>query len=294
MRRFLMALVLSFLAGGVVTQAEAQTGLLWEISGNGLEEPSFVFGTMHVIPGDSFFIPEGMGQSIAKASLLVLEVDPDIDMGQIMGQMGSMMMKGDTSLDDFLTEEEYEEVEAYMETYTEVPKFMWRKMYPVFLEQMIPSGRCEETHLYDKGTFSYESYLTDIFRDLEREIGSLETVESQLGIFSSVPLEEQVRNLMDVVQAGDENCDLISRLIHSYRLQDLSTLEQILLQDNSIGGFSEAFLYRRNRDWIPVMKEMMDTQSVFFAVGAGHLPGEEGVLKLLESQGYTVRNIEKP
>ena len=171
---------------------------------------------------------------------------------------------------------------------------MWRKMYPVLLEQMIPAGRCEETQLYRKGTFSYESYLTDIYREMEREIGALETIESQLRIFSSVPIEEQVSNLLRIVRSGDENCDLISRLISSYRLQDLSTLEQILLQDNSIGGFSEAFLYRRNRDWIPVMEEMMDKQSVFFAVGAGHLPGEEGVLNLLRSRGYTVRNIEKP
>ena len=294
MRRYILPWILGALAGWSPIQTIAQTGLIWEISGNGLEEPSYVFGTMHVIPGDSFFVPDGMGLSIAKSSMLVLEVDPDVGMGQIMGQMGSMMMEGDTSLDDFLTDAEYEEVERFMETYTEVPRFMWRKMYPVLLEQMIPAGRCEETQLYRKGTFSYESYLTDIYREMEREIGALETIESQLRIFSSVPIEEQVSNLLRIVRSGDENCDLISRLISSYRLQDLSTLEQILLQDNSIGGFSEAFLYRRNRDWIPVMEEMMDKQSVFFAVGAGHLPGEEGVLNLLRSKGYTVRNIEKP
>jgi uncharacterized protein YbaP (TraB family) len=59
-------------------------------------------------------------------------------------------------------------------------------------------------------------------------------------------------------------------------------------EEESLGGYEDLLLVTRNKNWIPVMGEMMKTQPVFFAVGAGHLGGKNGVIALLRQEGYTV------
>jgi uncharacterized protein YbaP (TraB family) len=57
-------------------------------------------------------------------------------------------------------------------------------------------------------------------------------------------------------------------------------------------GSQELLLDRRNRNWIPIMESAMKKSSTFFAVGAGHLAGSQGVLELLRKQGYKVKPIQ--
>jgi len=75
-------------------------------------------------------------------------------------------------------------------------------------------------------------------------------------------------------------------------LKDMEGLAKLITEAPDMGGNAEVMIYRRNRNWIPVMSNYMKTSSCFFAVGAGHLGGEQGVIQLLRNAGYTVTPIQ--
>jgi hypothetical protein len=79
--------------------------------------------------------------------------------------------------------------------------------------------------------------------------------------------------------------------VQLYKDQDIEGMQRQASEDPEIAGFEQILLINRNRNWIPVMERMMAEKPTFFAVGAGHLGGANGVLQLLKTAGYTVEPI---
>ncbi|MEM9849996.1 MAG: TraB/GumN family protein, partial [Bacteroidota bacterium] len=86
-----------------------RNSLLWEVSGNGLDEPSYVFGTIHIIGKDDYFFTDKMQAAFDSSELVIFEIKVDDMMNpmSLMSMMGKIMMNDGTSLSDLLTEEEY-------------------------------------------------------------------------------------------------------------------------------------------------------------------------------------------
>ena len=82
-------------------------------------------------------------------------------------------------------------------------------------------------------------------------------------------------------------------MMNAYKKQDLEALEKLMMKtDMGIGNFTEVLLYKRNRNWVTKLKDLMPQKSLLVAVGAGHLPGEKGVINLLRKAGYTITPLE--
>ncbi len=89
----------------------------------------------------------------------------------------------------------------------------------------------------------------------------------------------------------EQSADEFRALMDAYQAQDLGRIQEISQESvDRIEGMEQHLLIDRNRAWVPKMEEMMD-QTTFFAVGAAHLGGEEGLLNLLEEAGYTVTAV---
>ena len=81
-------------------------------------------------------------------------------------------------------------------------------------------------------------------------------------------------------------------MVALYLSQDLESLHQLMAESPEMMNSQELLLDSRNRNWIPVMESAMKSNSTFFAVGAGHLSGGQGVLELLRKNGYSVTAVE--
>ncbi|MEM6263717.1 MAG: TraB/GumN family protein [Bacteroidota bacterium] len=266
--------------------------LLWEISGNGLKRPSYLFGTIHLIPKEDFFFTDAMRERMGEADRLVLEVE--LDQSAIFGSMGSMMMTPPNSLKKLLTEEEYEEVKAFVQDSlpTPMPMMMFEMMKPIFSAQQITSLMCGvDLEPGNKGSSSYEFFLSDKFKDSDRPISGLETVQEQLSYLDKVPLKDQAAQLVEAVRDPRKNCGMFEDMVAVYTSQDLDALYQMTATDPGIGSYLDYLLNERNKNWIPRIQEMIKDEALFIAVGAGHLPGEEGVINLLRKAGYTLKPV---
>ncbi len=271
-----------------------EKSLLWEISGNGLAQTSYLYGTIHMIGADDFFLTEKTKEAFQKAEKLTLEINMEemMDMSKMMPLLMQSFMKNDTTLKDLLTEEEYGKVKGHFEK-VGLPMMFVERIKPMFLSAM---GNEDITSMNQSGDVkSYEMEFMTMAKERDIPLDGLETAEYQMSMFDSIPYKTQAKMLVESIGSPDSDSNGKSQfdeLVKLYKSRDLYGLQEMLQTDETgIKDYEDLLLVNRNKNWIPVMEDMMKNGIVFFAVGAGHLAGEEGVVALLRQKGYEVKPI---
>jgi uncharacterized protein YbaP (TraB family) len=268
----------------------ATNTLLWRISGKNLSKPTYIFGTMHMLCADDIQLSDSLKQAIRGADKVYLELDMD-DMMQVLGAMSHMTMRNDTTLADLLTAEEYKKVKSFFQENSGlIPFTMLEKFKPLLIESMI----LKETATCDN-MIVMEQLVMEAARENNKEIKGLETMDFQLGIFDRIPYKLQAEQLVKMVEnAGHDGDDKeMKELTEAYRQQQLDIMDDLTKkEDMGIQNFTDLLLYNRNADWANKLAGLMPANSLVVAVGAGHLPGEKGVLNLLRKAGYRVDPVK--
>ena len=271
-----------------------ENALLWEISGNELKQPSYLFGTIHMIGKEDFFLTDATKNSFNKAQQVAFEIDMEdmMDFTKLMPLMMKAFMANDTTLSDLLSEEDYKVVEEHFES-VGLPLMFLERIKPMFLsalggEDMFSMGNGDDSQVV-----SYEMELMQMAQQHKLPIEGLETAEYQMSMFDSIPYKIQAEMLVESIRSEKTEDGQFAQMVELYKNQDLQGMQAMMKDEASgIGGYEDLLLVRRNRNWIPVMGEMMMAKPTFFAVGAGHLGGDEGVVALLREAGYTVKPLK--
>lgn len=268
-----------------------ENSLLWEISGKGLAQSSYLYGTIHMIEKKDFVLTPATQAAFDTTARVVFEINLEEmnNLAMLFSLSQKIFMNGDSTLQNLLSPEDYELVRAHFKEQG-IPIAFVERIKPMFLAAM-GSGDLMSASRQPGQVVSYEMEFMDMARRQGKQIDGLETIDFQLSLFDSIPYRAQAQMLLQSIQAGDTADDNFQQLIERYKAQDLYGLQQLLASDESVSSFEELLVARRNRNWIPIMERLMTKQSNFFAVGAGHLGGEQGVITLLRRQGYTVRAV---
>jgi uncharacterized protein len=262
--------------------------LLWEISGNGLTQPSYLFGTMHLICKNDALLSKKLKEIIAGSSAVYLELDMD-NLMELMGAFQHMNMKGGKKLSDYLAEEEVKKVKDWFKANQPLlPAMMIDKMKPIFLSGMIgeKAFNCEQQD-------GMEMRIMEEASKSKKEIRGLETMAFQAGIMDSIPYDVQAKELLKAIDSSAVQDSSLTELIELYKKQDIEQLNVLMNRsDGETGKYHEYLLYRRNSNWVEKIKTIVKSNSFLFAVGAGHLPGAKGVIELLRKEGFTVKPVK--
>jgi uncharacterized protein YbaP (TraB family) len=264
--------------------------LLWKISGNGLQKPSYLYGTIHMICGDDAYLSQNFKKAIAESDEVYLE----IDMSNLFGMLSavtSFTMTGDTTLEDLYTPEEYKRVKTYFENNSSMLPFnMLQKFKPMLASALVEQGGME----CDKSV-AIEQVVMEVAKENGKKIDGLETIKYQASVLDSIPYRMQAAQLLayiDSANAGVQNKEM-EQLMNAYIAQDLAKLEELMIKtEPGMTKYYDILLYNRNRNWVKKLKELLPKKSMVIAVGAGHLPGENGVINLLKKEGYEVTPVE--
>jgi len=266
--------------------------LLWRVSGKNLSKPTYIFGTMHMICADDIELSDSLKKMIRNSDNVYLELDMD-DMWQMLGAMMHMNMKGDTTLSDLLSAEDYKKVKSFFKEHSSMLPFsLMERFKPLLVESMImeQAAPCNNMIVIEK-------LVMDEAKKNNVDIKGLETFDYQLGIFDRIPYKLQAQQLVKMIDdadSGKDNSgeDEIKILTDAYRRQEINKIDELTKADPTIGGFTDILLYERNANWVKKLQELMPQNSLVIAVGAGHLPGKKGVLNLLREAGYTVEPVK--
>ncbi|MCC5938045.1 MAG: TraB/GumN family protein [Lunatimonas sp.] len=261
-------------------------GVFWEISGNGLSKPSYLMGTVHLLCEDELQLGGVLTEKLAGSKALILEVDLD-DPNLAISMMSKMHNEGGESITDYLSDGEYKEIRNLLMERTGVDIGMLKKLRPFMLMSLIyPS-------LLECETKSYESELMKLAKSTKAEIHGLESVDDQLSVFDQIPLDEQYRSFYEYAMDLDKGRVEFQRLIKAYRDEDIELLVKMVSESPEYRDYQDILLDNRNLNWIEPMGKWMREGPVFFAVGAGHLGGENGLIQLLKNEGYRLKRIER-
>jgi uncharacterized protein YbaP (TraB family) len=265
--------------------------LLWKISGNGLKTPSYLFGTIHMLCKDDAVLSDSLKNIIKKVKEVYFEVDLD-NMFEMLGVMGKMKMRGDTTLQDLLSVADYEKVKNYFETKGSMLPFSMLETY----KPMLAASTLQQGDMACETTAMMEQVIMEEAKKTGKSIKGLESMGYQASVLDSIPYQLQAEQLVSYIdnalKGGDDGKEL-TEMLNAYKDQDLQKLEEMLMKsDPSISNYTDVLLYNRNHNWVNKLKELLPEKPLLIAVGAGHLPGEEGCINLLRKQGFKVTPVK--
>ena len=275
--------------------------LLWRISHSSMDEDSYLFGTIHMISSQDYFIPQGLLTAIDQTDEIVFEIDMAAmsDMSQMMGMMSQLTMEGDTTLKTLLSPEDYEIVQNFFKE-KGLPLFFLEKIKPMFLSAMVGmdgdipmggNGMPDLSNALGDNMKSYEFELNSIAESANKSVSGLETIDFQMSLFDQISYQDQAQYLVQSIHQVDEGGLMEDGIFKMYTSMNINKMAQSLSSEGGIEGLEDALLSDRNMNWIPLMVEQMRLRPTLFAVGAGHLGGDKGVIHLLRDEGYTVTPV---
>jgi len=273
------------LANSVFADSFLQKGLFWQIDKPGLT-PSYILGSIHSDDPRVTVLPQIVREHFEQADSVSLELI--LDKRSLRKSARAILLKGNQTLDQLLGKELFDQVVKAARPY---------KIPAAFLKRFKPWGVIAILSMPPKKTGKFlDLLLYKEAQERNKRIYALEKIKEQLYVFESFSLEEQILLLKDTLKNADKMPEMFEKLHEVYLERDLTALMKlgiaIIQKDNDNQALGEAFYKRMidNRNLIMVerMQKVLQEGNAFIAVGALHLPGELGILKLLEKQGYRV------
>lgn len=262
-----------------------ENALLWSVSGNGLTSSSYIYGTIHMICKDDFRISSTLREKFEASKSVYLEID--MDDPSLMMKTAMLSVMKDHSLKDLMNQKDYNELSAYVKDSLGMPMMILNKLKPMTLMSLL------YTKILSCPSESYEQHFVDMAKIGKKEIRGLEKIEDQMGVFDKIPDSVEAQMILEMIRTMPEQRTSFAQMVEFYKKEDLTKLGDEITSSPEWKGYEDIMLVNRNKNWIPVMSVAMKEGPQLFAVGAGHLPGKEGIINLLRKAGYTVEPVKQ-
>lgn len=280
--------------------------LLYKISGNGLGNPSYIVGTYHLAPGSFADSIPGLKEAFASCKQIYGELDMQDALSEVNRdklEKAQFLPEG-TTLSSLLSKEQMERLNTLMRG--TIGTDMTNPLLAAQFDKMTPTALSTTLTIfaYIKKSPNFnpmdllDSHLQLLAQKQGMEIKGFETVEFQARMLYGDSLEKQVEELMCLVDNFDDAVEMAEFVTAAYFSQDLDQLLDIISEESegpcaSSPENDDNLIYNRNVNWVKSMPEIMKHAPTFFAVGAAHLCGDRGVLRLLEQAGYKIEGVKK-
>ena len=271
----------------------AQKAFFFKIQGKTLKEPSYLFGTYHVM-GNRYL--EGFPQ-VDKAFQSSKGLVNEVRLSSVNPyQMAALMMMKDNSISAMLDTTAYGMVSDALKQYYGFRLQQFDQMKPMLVYTMLISAyaRQWDTLLNRYEGVALDSWFEQMADSLKKEITSLETFDEQYQmLFVDKPEEQQAKELSDMVLKSDSMRLAFQSMTRAYYSGNLDSMWKVLAQTSGAQEDSdmEHLLKKRNRKWLEMLPGLMERKSQFIAVGAAHLAGPDGLVAGLKSKGFQVIQI---
>lgn len=282
--------IVAVLSAHIVAQskpAEAPS-LLYKISGKGITKPSYIFGTFHAVCPTEMIPLESLDPYLGQTDQLMMEIDLD-DPAVIQQLPKSLIIPDGKTIKDFLTAEQFAKVDGLVQNSLGYSAENVKMVKPAILTVLIltspKSIGCSPT--------AYDMSLMSKAVSKQKPVVGLETVESQIQVIDSRPLDKQAKDLYELASDPQKSINELKKLMAAYKARDPEQLQVLSIQQmKDDKDFLTRLIDDRNAAWIPKLEAAFKEKPTFVAVGAGHLGGVKGVIKLLRAKGYDVTAVK--
>ncbi|MDP4636834.1 MAG: TraB/GumN family protein [Crocinitomicaceae bacterium] len=281
MKKMLARTILSLLFLLVFSQSNAQ--LLYKINGKGLNQDSYIFGTIHTMPKEDFDMPNKVMNALKSCETIALEIQLDMSLSEKIELAKMTLIPNGETLKNYMSDSSYTKLKKYC-----MDSMQWKEskfeqyihMKPFFFSSVVLQEKIGKQK-------SFEMEFDKLAKKYKKPLIGLETVMYQMETIDRISIQDQLQFMDDFSNMAE--FDVLFKL---YEQEDINGLYQMISSETEmLPEFNHWFLDVRNANWIPVIEKQINKEATFIAVGAGHLGGTNGVLELLRKQGYTVTGI---
>jgi len=267
---------------------EKYPSLLWEITGNGLTKPSYLFGTMHVSSKLVFHLSDSFYNAIKKVDAVALELNPDVWQGQMVrldklkeNYSSFVQLAGN----DYINENSFR-----IQDYSDELKSALQTEPAIVNSLLYRSFKAKED--FEEDTF-LDLYIFQTGRKLGKKAAGVENYfEAERLVLEAYADMAKEKKKKDADIDRDISNDYVEKIQDAYRKGDLDLMDSLDNQMERSAAFREKFLYKRNEIQANSIDSIIRHTSLFAGVGAAHLPGDRGVIELLRKKGYTLRPVK--
>jgi uncharacterized protein YbaP (TraB family) len=280
LKSILIAVAFAFCFSVNAQAPKSENSMLWEVSGNGLAKPSYLFGTVHMICGKDFIMKPKVLEAFSKTSKLTLEINMDnTEELKIVQEMAISK----EPLSKKLTPKQIAQLEEVLKkngglTLAQVDNY---SLETVMSFLFMNSFGCTDLKFY-------ELEFIGKAKESKKPIVGLEKAVEQMDLLNQSFTDDELIAYLQKI-----NVDMCNTMIKDYKNEDINSIYAMTTDKEMMSATTKkTLLDNRNENWLKIMTQMMQKESVFFAVGAAHFAGELGVLNLLRKVGYIVKPIK--
>lgn len=289
MKNIAKYLILFLFVGFVPAHADGPAR--WQVKDN--DTTIYVYGTIHVLKPELKWQTPGMTADFDKASQIIFELAPDQLTPQVMQPLlfSKGMFGPEDSLENYLDQETYTLLSDRLSS-TGMPATMISQMKPWFAGMMLAQVAFSQAGF--TGEIGVEKMLSQRALKNKQHMSGLEKADQQIDYFATMPMDEQVSFLQISIEDFDKAGEQINDMLDAWIKGDVDLLAALLNESMlAIPDIYDRLIIQRNKNWITQIKGFMQKPGIFFmAVGAGHMPGDGGIITLLRQAGYEVRRVE--
>ena len=270
--------VLLFAQGGKQT-------LLWQVTMPAMRDTTYLYGTMHTRDARAFQFGPEVSQALIRCDILAGELDLEETKHMGPSMANALFLPGGSTLDQYYTKREYKQVMNALREELGPLAAMGAKMRPFYLMAMLSEVKMrEDSALVLDDWFQYHA------RAMGKPVVGLETIKEQVDAVDLIPLEDQARMLLQQVRTKGRSGHA-EQALERYANGDLDGLLKLMVDEGMEGPTDKALLVDRNVRMTERALEQMRSHGIFIAVGAAHLPGDQGLIEQFRRRGYTVMPV---
>lgn len=287
---FLMALICLFFNKNLFAQKSIPANsILWEVSGNGLQKPSFLFGTYHFLT--NAFIDTIPAVKNAYKSVQAVAGELIIDSSLQAPIMEASVLKG-TTLQKILPDTLYQKVSNWFKEEAGLDLTKLDQLNPLTVMTAALAIVHQKYYPTKAGEVQLDTYFQDEAKKDGKKVIGLETVDVQIkAMFGQFNMQRQVELLNETFKEKDDLKHLIGIMNNAYISQNMNELQQLMYRNDYRPNEMKVLLDDRNNNWMATLPILMNEQATFVAVGALHLIGQKGLIEQLKQTGYTVTPV---
>ena len=287
LRNTAVALGLAFTSATTLASDQDATTSVWEVSKG--EDVVYIGGTIHILPISEFPLPEVFTSTYEKSDTLVFEAElPDpADLAAQQKMMAALAYSNGKTLKDELSGETYDALSTYLSAFGANADQL-AGFRPGMVATTLVAMEAQRNQLAGEGV---DAYFTQLAKRDDKSREYLESLDFQIQMLANMGKGEEDRLISETLATLPELKTMLTQTIKAWRVGDTAQINELVIDTfkrESPASFDEVFT-QRNQNWIPHIEAMFgDDDQEFVLVGAGHLVGQDNVLKLLEAKGYKV------
>jgi uncharacterized protein len=273
------------------TAQVVENAVFWEVSGNGLTKPSYIFGTFHLMGKKYVDSLTNVSAKLHQSEAVVGELI--IDSTMMMKIMMASQLKG-TTLDKLLSADVYEKTSTWLKELSGYDLKLFNGMNPMTIQVTLMASMQQKYYPTDPKTDpAMDLYFQQFGKSNGKQVLGLESLDDQIqALFGQFTYERQTALLTEFVNDKDKAYREMVDMNKYYRQGNLVELEKMMSSQTFEANEALVLLDNRNKKWVTILPDIFKKQQTFVAVGALHLAGKNGLVNLLREKGYTLRSVK--